>query len=215
MTKTVFLILLLAFLALVILALVIYLVWRRRSSSEHPSKISDRDLLLRLSREPDGFLTPDRLSKTTQLTKGEARSRLMRLSMAGILDQGYNKRLVSHYTLRHPLGEEDDRPTLSPMPFLTVEDLLLLFERYGYRPRDQDLIMATGLPLRMIRREMDYFAKEGVIDTLYLSAGYGKQSQRTYVLQEPYRSQPEAFRQRAGRDNLELREILRNDNFIV
>ncbi|MBB4078649.1 hypothetical protein GGR28_001262 [Lewinella aquimaris] len=214
MTKTVFLILLLSFLTMIVLALVIYLIWQRRTGPEVQSKLSDRDLLLRLSREPDGLLTPERLAKTTQLSKGEARSRLMRLAMAGILDQGYNKRLVNHYTLREPITDEE-QPSLSPAPFLTVDDLFLLFERYGFRPRDQDLIMATGLPLAMIRREMDYFAKEGVIDTIYFSAGYGKQSQRTYVLQEPYRSQPAAFLLRANRDNLELREILRNDNFIV
>lgn len=214
MSKTVFLILLATILTLVVLTLVIYLVWRQRTSASQQSKISDRDLLLRLSREPDGFLTPDRLSKSTQLTKGEARSRLMRLAMAGLLDQGYNRRLVSHYTLREPLDDREP-PDLSADPFLTVDDLLLLFERYDFRPRDQDLIMATGLPLAMIRREMKYFASEGVVDILYLSAGYGKQSQRTYVLQEPYRSQPDAFRRRASRDDLELREILRNDNYIV
>lgn len=214
MTKTVFLILLMALLVTLVLSLIIFLVWRKRSNPALQSKISDRDLLLRLAREPDGFLTPARLSEKTPLSKWEARSRLTALAMAGLLDQGYNSRLVSHYTLREPVDEREP-PALSPAPFLTVDDLLLLFERYDYRPRDQDLIMATGLPLSMIRREMKYFAKEEVVDILYLSAGYGKQTQRTYVLREPYRSQPEAFRRRATRDDMELREILRNDNYLV
>ncbi|WP_116125872.1 hypothetical protein [Lewinella sp. IMCC34183] len=202
----------------VLIALVAFVVWfvrsRNRTLSVTQHGISDRELLLRISREPDGFVTADSISRTTELTKNEARIRLQSLSMAGILDQAHNPRLQGHYSLRHHLGEPV-MPDLSPEPFLTVEDLVTIFELHGMRPRDQDLIVSTGLPLSLIRREMKYFMGEGVVDMLYYSEGYGKQSQRIYVLKEPYRSQPDTFLHRAHRDDLQLRTILRNDNFIV
>ncbi len=200
------------------LGLILLMVWLLRSRRETVSTtqhgISDRDLLLRISREPDGFVTVESISRTTQLTKNEARTRLQSLATSGLLDQAHNRRLKVHYSLRHPVGN-DDMPDLSPEPFLTVEDLVKVFELHGLRPRDQDLIMSTGLPLGLIRREMKYFMAEGVVDMLHYSEGYGKSSQRIYVLKEPYRSQPHTFLDRAQRDDLQLRAILRNDNFIV
>ncbi|WP_116107712.1 hypothetical protein [Lewinella sp. IMCC34191] len=201
-----------------VIALIVFLIWlirhQRSTTSETQSAISDRDLLRRIAGQPDGFVTPASLSEQTQLSKGVARIRLQALHQAGILDQAHNAGLTSYYSLRHPLTDREITE-LSPEPFLTVEDVITLFELYDYRPRDQDLILSTGLPLRLIRREMKYFADQGVVDTLFASDGYGKQSQRIYVLKEPYRSQPDQFRGRAEADNLELRTILRNDNFIV
>lgn len=199
--------------ALVIFAIVVH-KYQTKQRSETQRHLSDRDLLLRLSKEPDGYLTPESLSKTTQLSKGEARTRLSALHIAGILDQAYNSRMVLYFSLRHPL-EESTLADLSTDPFLTVEDLLTVFAACNYRPSDRDLIMATGFPLAIIHREMSYFAEEGVVDRLHQTEESGKQSQRTYVLKEPYRSQPEQFRLRAETDDLALRTILRNDNFIV
>ncbi len=213
-TKTYFLI----GLAVFILLLVVFLIWyihsQNKTAKETQSSISDRDLLQKIAREPDGFLTPQGLSETTALDKNAARMRLQQLHSAGILEQAHNSRLTAYYSLRHPLIEKDIA-VLSPEPFLTVDDLLHLFKLYDYRPRDQDLIISTGLPLRLIRREMKYFVEEGIVDLLYASESYGKQSQRMYVLQEPYRTQPDKFRLRASEVDLQLRTILRNDNFIV
>ena len=212
--KTIFLL----SLGLFILALVAFLLWyyyaQRKTGIETQSTLSDRDLLLKLAAQPDGFLTPQGLSEITGLSKTEARNRLQALQQAGILDHANNSRLTSFYSLRHPITDTS-LAVLSPEPFLTVDDVLSLFQRHGFRPRDQDLVIATGLPLRLIRRELKYFAEQDVIDTLYASEGYGKYSQRIYVLREPYRSQPDQFRHRAKSDDLQLRTILRNDNFIV
>ena len=198
--------------------MVAWVVWfvmaQEKTTRATQRSISDKALLEKISGQPDGFLSPATLSETTQLSKSEARVRLQRLASAGILDQAYNARMRMFYSLRHPLADTP-APTLSPEPFLTVDDVLTLFALHGGRPRDQDLIMSTGLPLQLIRREMKYFLDEGIVDRLYASEGYGKHSQRIYVLNEPYRSQPENFRRRAESDDLKLRTILRNDNFIV
>ena len=212
--KTIFL-LGLALLIVALAAFLVYYYWlQRKTGIETQSTLTDRDLLLKFVGQPDGFLTPQTLSEVTGLSKTEARNRLQALHLAGILDHAHNSRLASYYALRHPVADTS-LMRLSPEPFLTVDDILTLFEQHGYRPRDQDLIISTGLPLRLIRRELKYFAEQGVVDTLYASDGYGKQSQRIYVLKEPYRSQPDHFRRRAETDDLQLRSILRNDNFIV
>ena len=212
--KTIFL-LGLALLIVALVAFLVYYFWlQRKTGMETQSTLTDRDLLLKIVGQPDGFLTPQTLSEVTALSKSEARNRLQALHLAGILDHAHNSHLASYYALRHPVADTSLLP-LSPEPFLTVDDILTLFEQHGFRPRDQDLIVSTGLPLRLIRRELKYFAEQGVVDTLYASDGYGKQSQRIYVLKEPYRSQPDQFRHRAEADDLQLRTILRNDNFIV
>lgn len=46
-------------------------------------------------------------------------------------------------------------------------------------------------------------------------APQGVVSNRFYILQEPYRSNPERFRARSGQLDLELKEILLNENLIV
>ncbi|MGB3798584.1 MAG: hypothetical protein WA952_02145 [Lewinella sp.] len=208
-------------LALLLVGLFALIVWSiyyviryRRARTDTHAKLSDRDLLQRIDRQPDGFMTVRRLTETTQLNTVESRTRLLELTAAGILEAGYNRQLVNHFTLRQPLDIREP-PALSAAPFLTVEDILSLFEHYDFRPRDQDLIVATGLPMSLIHREMKYFAAEGIVDSLSFFAGVGKRSQRTYVLKEPYRSQPDNFRRRAETDDLELKTILRNDNFIV
>ena len=75
--------------------------------------------------------------------------------------------------------------------------------------------MATGLPLAVIKREMKYFEKQGTVQRLVRANTSGMAMERFFVLQDPYRSDPDRFRAKAGVLDLELREILKNDNLIV
>jgi len=77
------------------------------------------------------------------------------------------------YGLKEPLVE-DKNLTLSPDPFLTVEDLLIIFEAHDYRVSAQELIMAAGLPLSVIKREMKHFEKEGIVQSMrgYAPSGF-------------------------------------------
>ncbi|MEL6142276.1 MAG: hypothetical protein AAFU67_11720, partial [Bacteroidota bacterium] len=97
---------------------------------------------------------------------------------------------------------------------LTVDDLLQLFELYDYKLDAQKLILATGLPLAIIKREMKYFEKEGMIKTLYTSVHYGAPTARQFYLNEPYRSNPQQFLQREKELNAEVEELLRNDSLL-
>ena len=205
--------------ALAAILLTLFIIYAARKQQQTvrstQEKLSDRDLLRKLSAQPDGFLSPHRLSEITSLSLSEARLRLSTLSTAGLIAAGYNARGRNYFRLCTPLIEIPPLD-LSSDPFLTVEDILKIFGAYKFKLTEQDLILATGLPLALIRRELNHFEKQQVLETVYTSNPTGTASQqRTYVLKEPYRSQPDAFLEQADAMDREVRTILRNDNYIV
>jgi hypothetical protein len=176
--------------------------------------ISDQGLLRLIHNEPDQLVSPHILRDKTGMTLNQCRHRLSGLYMYGMLNKSLSNGTRNYYSLKEPLGETPDL-NLSPDPFLTVEDLLKIFEHHNYRVSAQDLIMATGLPLGVIKREMNHFKKQGIIQHMRGMAPQGVVSNRFFILQEPYRSNPEQFRARASTLDLELKEILLNENLIV
>lgn len=214
--ETKLIVLLIVMLVLVVLPLTfaIWYEWNKKKNTRETQRIlSDPDLLRLIHNEPDQMVSPHILADKTDLTRNEARSRLTSLMTYGVLNRsiGGNRYF---YGLKEPLGE-DKNLTLSPDPFLTVEDLLVIFEAHNYRVSAQELIMATGLPLAVIKREMKHFEKEGIVQSMRGYAPSGFVISRFFILQEPYRSNPERFRARASQLDLELREILTNENLIV
>ncbi|MEM1356675.1 MAG: hypothetical protein AAGF89_00645 [Bacteroidota bacterium] len=199
--------------AMIVFAIAWYRYEQKRNR-ETQREISDRDLLRLLNDQPDKLLSPHQLRDLTGLSLGKARGRLSSLFMYGILNRSSNSRGRHFYGFKHPLEEEPDLP-LSSDPFLTVEDLLQIFEVHDQRVSAQELIMATGLPLAVIKREMKYFEKQGIVQKLQRADAMGTMTSRFFVLQEPYRSNPNLFREKASVLNLEMRELLRNDNLLV
>lgn len=215
----VFKIILLIALVIALIFLPLFFVLRSQTGSSKSRRdtqriISDPDLLRLIDREPDQLISPHLLSEKTDLTLNQARSRLNGLTMFGILNRSVSNNTRYYYSLKEPLPE-DKNLRLSPDPFLTVEDLLNIFEAHHYRVFAQELIMATSLPLGVIKREMKHFQTEGIIQSMRGMAPQGVVSNRFYILQEPYRSNPESFRARSGQLDLELKEILLNENLIV
>ena len=198
--------------------LLLFVVWmyyyQQSSNSQTQRHISDKDLLLMLHNEPDQLLSPHQLADKTELTLTEARARLNALFSYGILQRSYNSRGRHFFGTRDPVIDPPDLE-LSNDPFLTVEDLLQIFEAYDYKVTAQQMILTTGLPLAVLKRELKYFEKEKIIQKLQRTDSNGTVMQRFYVLQDPYRSDPDRFREKADRLNLEMREILLNDNLIV
>lgn len=197
----------------IILGLVIW-QYQKKTNADTQRDISDRDLLRLIAKQPDQLLSPHQMAEKTGMTLNQCRTRLSALFSYGILNKSSNSRGRSFFGFHVPLIEREALD-LSDDPFLTVEDLLQIFEAYDYRVTPQDLIMATGLPLSVIKREMKHFEKEGILQRLSTMQQQGMTMMRFFVLQEPYRSDPEQFRRRAGVLDLEMREILLNDNLIV
>lgn len=186
----------------------------KKTNRETQRYLSDRDLLRMLHNEPDQHLSPHQLAEKTELTVNEARARLNALLSSGVLLRSANKKGRHFFTPSDPV-EEAPELELSADPFLTVEDLLKIFETYDYRVTAQQMIMATGLPLAVIKREMKYFESQEILQGIYRTDTNGAITKRFYLLQDPYRSDPERFRSQAGKLDLEMREILLNDNLIV
>lgn len=191
-------------------------MYRRQQKGNQATQreISDRELLRLMDKQPDKLLSPHQLRDLSGLSLGKARNRLSSLFMYGILNRSSNNRSRHFYGFKESLQESPELD-LSPDPFLTVEDLLQIFSTHDYRVSAQELIMATGLPLSVIKREMKYFEKQGILQKLQQADAHGMMMRRFFVLQEPYRSKPDLFREKAGVLNLEMREILRNDNLLV
>lgn len=188
--------------------------YQKKQNADTQREISDQDLLRLMHNEPDQLLSPHQLRDKTDLTLNQARGRLSALMAYGLLRRSTNSKGRFFYSLGEPLVEAPDL-NLSSDPFLTVEDLLKIFEHYDYRVSAQSLIMATGLPLAVIKREMKYFENQGIVQRLSRANASGMMVERFFVLQDPYRSDPERFRAKAGVLDLEMREILRNDNLIL
>lgn len=187
---------------------------QQKTNRETQRQLTDRELLQMIAAEPDQLLSPHQLSEKSGLTLNEARTRLNSLMMFGVFNRSMNRKGRYFYSLQETLREAPDL-SLSTDPFLTVEDLLEIFAHYDYRVSPQELIMATGLPLEIIKREMKYFEDQKIVQRLQRSDSNGMVTRKFYVLQDPYRSDPDRFRAQAGKLDLEMREILRNDNLIV
>ena len=213
-TEVAILIGLVAFMVLAV-ALVIYLVYAQKSSiAETQRYISDVEILELIDRQPDGLLSPHQLRDATELTLNQARQRLRTFAYQSVLRQSHNSKARTFYRLVVPLVDAPGLE-LSPDPFLTVEDLLLIFRHYGGRITFEQLLVATRLPLAVIQREMKHFEKEGILQRLRETHSSGMSARSFFVLQEPYRSNPEAFGDRAPGLNLEMRKILLEDKLIV
>ncbi len=198
--------------------LLLFVVWmyyyQQSSNSQTQRHITDKDLLLLLHNEPDQLLSPHQLAEKTELNLTEARTRLNALFNYGMLQRSYNSRGRYFYSTRDPIIDPPNLP-LSQDPFLTVEDLIQIFAAYDYKVTSQQMIMATGLPLAVLKRELKYFEEQKIIQKLRRSDSNGMTTKRFFVLQDPYRSDPDRFRAQADKLDLEMREILLNDNLIV
>ncbi len=214
MDNAVILAIVIAVTSLLLAMIPLILNYQKKQNSTTQRDISDRELLRLLHREPDQLISPHLLSEKTGITLNQARNRLNALFMYGILNRSQNSKGRYFFGFREEL-QEGPQLVLSPDPFLTVEDLLQIFSAHDNRVSPQELIMATGLPLEIIKREMKYFEQEGIVQKLSRLDAMGTMQSRFFVLQEPYRSDPDKFRQRAGVMDLEMRELLRNDNLIV
>jgi len=174
-------------------------------------KLSDRELILKFAEEPDGYMTVERLMKKSNLTKQEARFRLQYFQFNGVLSTSFNsKSFKSYYQLIEPI-EQKEVPTLSNKPYLTVEDLLSLVKAFDYRITLQNLCIATGLPISIIKRELKYFQKENILETVTFSNHTNGQTRTTYLLKEPYRSRPDEFLELESKMNIELEKIYQSE----
>jgi hypothetical protein len=206
-------VMLLAFIVLPLVFVLIQSIYKTRARKRTQRTISDPDLLRFIHNEPDRMASPHILSAKTGLSLNEARSRFGELMMYGILNRNIGG--SRHYfSLKEPLPE-DKNLQLSSDPFLTVEDLLVIFEAYSGRVSAQDLIMATGLPLGILKREMKHFEKQGITRSMRGYAANGLVMQRFFILEEPYRSNPEQFRTKADQLDLEIKKILVDEKYLV
>ncbi|PHN07136.1 hypothetical protein [Flavilitoribacter nigricans] len=186
---------------------------RARKSAETQNLIQDREILRFIGSQPDGLISIDQLVEHSKMTRSQARVRLNLLREFGVLEPHYAAGFRAYYSLAGPLDERP-APKLSPEPFLTVEDMLTLFKHFDFRITPQQLIMSTGLPVTILRREMKYFQKQGILQSLTPYGQIGTAESRSYVLMEPYRSNPERFLDQRLDLDRQMESILRKEDLV-
>ncbi len=172
--------------------------------------ITDKELLETIARQPGGIVSIKQLAEITPLTKKQVRFRMIYFMGQGVVKQSHDGKMSAYYSLAAPIDERP-APPLSDKPFLTVEDILTLFKRHDHQLTLQKICMDTGLPIVVIKREMKYFTKEKIVKMLYSYNENGTTTSRTYILEEPYRSDPDIFLEREDEINFELEELLEED----
>lgn len=172
--------------------------------------ITDKELLETIARQPGGIVSIKQLTEITALTKQQARFRLIYFQGQGVVKQSHDTSMKAHYSLAAPIDERP-APPLSDKPFLTVEDILTLFKHHNHQLTLQKICMNTGLPIVVIKREMKYFIKEKIVKLLYSVGESGMAQTKTYILEEPYRSEPDIFLERQEEINFELEELLEEE----
>jgi hypothetical protein len=175
--------------------------------------VSDLDILRLFEKQPGGLLSAEMVAEKTELTKVEATTRLSNLSTGGLLIAGTNPTGMRYfYELSAPL-EEIPGIQLSGEPFLTIEDLQEIFIAYDYKVSPHDLMVTTGLPWKMLSREMQHFRKEKVIDVAYIQRP--GDSYKQYILMEEYHRSEGLDLESRTRINEEVKQVLYDERYLV
>lgn len=180
-----------------------------KTTEESRAIISDRDLLLLMNSEPDRIISLENLAKKSGLQKSQASMRLSSLYMSGVLRQ-MSSGFKSFYELKKAIDSKN-LLKLSEKPFISIEDLFTLFEHYKHKMDLQDICVATGLPFKVIKREMKYFQQEGIVHHMHSYATDGTTANRFYTLQEEYKAHRENAGVRNAEINLDLEKIYREE----
>ena len=175
--------------------------------------ITDLELLHLFERQPGGILSAEMVAEKTDLSKSEATARLTGLSQGGLLVAGTNPTGMKHYfELSAPL-EEVPGLKLSTEPFLTIEDLQEIFIAYDYKVSPHDLMVTTGLPWKMLSREMKHFRQQGIVEVAYIQRP--GDSFKQYILREKYHRSEKLDLDSRTRINEEVKQVLYDERFLV
>ena len=172
--------------------------------------ITDKELLETIARQPGGIASIKQLAEITPLTKKQVRFRMIYFMGQGVVKQSHDAKMSAYYSLAAPIDERP-APPLSDKPFLTVEDILTLFKHHDHKLTLQKICMNTGLPIVVIKREMKYFIKEKIVKMLYTYNENGSATSKTYILEEPYRSDPDIFLEKQDEIDMELEELMKEE----
>lgn len=200
------------------IAFTFFFVWwynksRDKTSTNTQRLITDREILELIDAQPDGLLSAKQLAAQTELSTSQAKVRLSTLLSFGALKSHYASNFQGYFSLVERLDKRM-APKLSEEPFLTVEDILALFRHFEFRLTPLKLIMATGLPITILKREIKYFQKQKILQSLTQSSHHSGVGSRSLVLLEPYRSNPERFLEKQLDLNRQVETILRKDDLV-
>jgi len=171
---------------------------------ESQVRLSDRELLLLMNAEPDRILNAENLAKKSGMSQSQARTRLHRLHFEGVVNV-MSSGVKYFYELKVPI-EKENLIDLSDKPFISIEDLFILFDHFNHKMSLQDICIATGLPFRVIKEEMKYFAKEGIVHKMIQHNPSGSTPSKFFTLQDNHKRRTDGSAE-GQKMNLDLEQI--------
>lgn len=190
--------------------LIFYIHKQNKIVEETQSKITDKELIEIINNTTGKIVTVQQLSRKLQMKKTDLSHRLRYLASKKVLKILRNTMGTKvYYGLSKPIEKDYTTLRLSNEPFMTLDDLIKIFEFYDYNVSLMDICLVTGLPVKIIIREMKYFQKKGIINQIVQSMDpYGASMKSIYILSEDYANSSFTSLDES-QTNLELKEVYR------
>ena len=162
---------------------IIALVYRNAINTTRETYwISDGGILDLMDQQPDKLLSASQLSMLGDMSKAQARARLTKLSMFGLVKR-FSSGVTPYYGLKQPLPDQQE--IIRVQSSLGFEDLMRLFEEADFRITLADIVYRTDLSAEVARKELRRFKKNKVIQAVRDPRG-----KTSYILGPDYRDQP-------------------------
>jgi len=189
--------------------IVIAIVYNKRyyaALDDSQNQVTDKQLIEYIDSQPDKMIDRQMIMERFGLSKFAADGRLSYFLGNGLLRTLHTSNgMKLYYTLTSPIDKPYDID-LSDEPFITVDDILAIFKHFDFRVSLQEICLVSGLPIKVIKEEMKYFEKEKIVKSLIQTDPQATMHRMVYMLEEPYKSNPDSFLQLKEAD-LKLRSI--------
>lgn len=184
---------------------IIALVYRNAINTTRETYwISDGGILDLMDQQPDKLLSASQLSMLGDMSKAQARARLTKLSMFGLVKR-FSSGVTPYYGLKQPLPDQQE--IIRVHSSLGFEDLMRLFEETDFRITLTDLVYRTDLSAEEARKEIRRFKRDKIIQAVRDPRG-----KTSYILGPDYRDQSVPVEEvqpdpREAEDRLELLDL--------
>ncbi len=184
---------------------IIALVYRNAlTTTKETYWISDGGILDLIAQQPDKLLSASQLSMLGDMSKAQARARLTKLSMFGLVKR-FSSGITPYYGLKEALP--DPQEIIPIHSSMSVEDLMRLLEESDYRITLRDVVYRTDLSAEEAKKEIRRFKKNKVIQPVRDPRG-----KTSYILGPDYRDRPPPIEQIQSKpeeveDRLELLDL--------
>ena len=156
--------------------------------------VTDGGILQMIDEQPDKLLSAAQLSILGDMTKSQARARLTKLLLFGLLKK-YTAVITPYYGHKYPLARNP--VYLEIESEMTFDDLMTILRDNDYRITLSDVVFTTNLSVEVARKELKRFKREKIIQSVRDSRG-----KSYYILGPDYRDDVMSDQRRNTEDDI-------------